>query len=116
LKDSHIYSWTLNLIQLTNMYPVSLRYFSFNSSLSLLNCTQINLLSEAYSCSASQEIASIRSFINVFMKSRHSTLPSSRWIQFTPSHLILWRTVLVLFHLRLGLPRCLIPSRYPVET
>jgi hypothetical protein len=39
----------------------------------------------------------------VFTKAHHLSLPCARPIQFTSSHLISWRSILILSHIRLGL-------------
>jgi hypothetical protein len=46
-----------------------------------------------------------RRFITVFTRTRHCSLPSARWIQFTPPHFISLRYILILSsQLRLVLP------------
>jgi hypothetical protein len=58
-----------------------------------------------------------RRFINVFTKARHWTLSWASWIQCAPSIPISLRSSLMLsFHLRLGLPSGLLPSCLPTKT
>jgi hypothetical protein len=53
-------------------------------------------------------------FITVFTRAHHWSLFWSRWIQFTPYHLVLLRSILILSsHLHLSFLSCLFPSGFP---
>ena len=55
-------------------------------------------------------------FITTFTSARHLTLPWTRSIQFMHPHYTSWRSTLILsFHLCLGLPSCLFPSGFPTK-
>jgi hypothetical protein len=57
-----------------------------------------------------------RRFITVFTRALHWSLSWARSIQFTPSHYIYLRSILILStHLRLGLPSGLLPSGFPTN-
>jgi hypothetical protein len=57
-----------------------------------------------------------RMLITTFTRARHWSLSWARWIQFTPSHPISLRSILLLSsHLRLGLPSGLFLSCFPTK-
>ena len=59
----------------------------------------------------------IRRFINAFKTARHLSLSWASSIQSIPPHPTSWRSILILSsHLRLGLPRGLLPSGFPTKT
>jgi len=72
---------------------------------------------EANRFSASQEIQRIYGtwrFITAFTSAHQLSLFIARSIQSMPSHSTFWRLILS-SHLRLGLPSCLFPTRFPTE-
>jgi len=75
---------------------------------------------EANWFAASQEILlfhGTRTFITAFTSSRHLSLSWASSIQSLHPHSTFWRAVLILsFHLRLGLPSGIFPSRFPTKT
>ena len=57
-----------------------------------------------------------RRFITVFTTSRHLPLSWPKWIQFTVSNLIYFRSILIIFsHLNIGLPSHFFSSSFPTK-
>ena len=57
-----------------------------------------------------------RTFITAFTSTRHLSLSWASSIQSISPHPTSWRSILIFFHLRLGLPNGLFPSGFPTKT